>query len=225
MISQREYWDKKIKEWTEVSHRKRTKGVGLIEKVANLFRGPITKRMDVALEIVGPKAKGKAVIVLGCGLGDFCFAILKYQPQKVIGLDISGVAIKEAKRRAEKRKLKDKVEFIQADATGIKKLPEFDIAVGLGFIDYLNKQQLKKLFKLLPDRYFFFSVFEKRLSLVNILHAVYVKIQGCPGAFKYSRKELREIVPKSLDSYFLEKDKMLFITNLPEDLAIVARIR
>ena len=99
MISQREYWDKKIKEWTEVSHRKRTKGVGLIEKVANLFRGPVTKRMDVALGIIGPKAKGKAVIVLGCGLGDLCFAILKYQPQKVIGLDIFGVAVKEAKRR------------------------------------------------------------------------------------------------------------------------------
>lgn len=216
MASQEEYWDKKIKEWTEVSYGEKRKGVSLIEKIANLFRGPITKRMEVALEIVGQKAKGKTVLDLGCGLGDFCFEVLKYNPQKVIGIDISGAAIKEAEKIAERKKLKNRVSFVQNDAARVKKLPEFDIAVGLGFIDYLNKQELRELFRLLLGHYFFFSVFEKKFSLRNLLHAVYVRVQKCPGAFKYTKDELRQIIPKNLNFYFLKKDKMLFITNLPK---------
>lgn len=215
MRTQREYWDEKIKGWTEVSYGKKTKGVGLIERVANLFRGPITGRMDVALKIIGPRAKNKVILDLGCGLGDFCFAVLKFNPKKVIGIDLSEVAIKEAKKRTRRKKLKNKLEFIADDVVKMKKLPEFDIAVGLGFIDYLDKQELKKLFRLLSGHHFFFSVFEKKLSLLNLLHLVYVKIQKCPGAYKYTKKEMRQIIPSDLNFYFLEKDKMLFITNLP----------
>jgi len=214
MKTQKEYWDQKIKEWTDVSYGKKTKSVDLIEKIANLFRGPIIKRMDVALKMVGLKAKGRVILDLGCGLGDFCFAILRYQPKKVIGLDISKMAIREAKRRAEKRKLEGEVEFIENDVVKMRKLPKFDIAVGLGFIDYLNKEELRRLFRLLSSHYFFFSIFEKKLSLLNLLHLVYSKIQKCPGAYKYTKEEIRQIIPKDFNFYFLEKDKMLFITNL-----------
>lgn len=172
--------------------------------------------MEVALEVVGSKAKNKVILDMGCGLGDFCFEIIKYNPQKALGMDISPVAIKGAKKRAKDKDFGKTVEFMQGNIVELKKLPQFDIAVGLGFIDYLNKEELKKIFKLLSGRYFIFSMFEKKLSLLNLLHAVYVRIQKCPGAYKYTRKEMREIIPKSTNFYFLEKDKMLFITNLPE---------
>lgn len=214
MGTQEKYWDEKIKEWTRVSYGKKVSHVSLIERLANLFRDPITGRMAVALEIVRPKVKNKTILDMGCGLGDFCFAVLKYQPRKVIGIDLSGVAIKEAQKRAAKKKVGKKVKFIQGNVIGMKKLPKFDMAVGLGFIDYLNEEELKTLFRLFSGRYFFFSVFEKKLSLVNLIHAAYVKSQKCPGAFKYSREELRKIVPRNLKPYFLERDKMLFITNL-----------
>lgn len=214
MATQEDYWDKKIKEWTEASYEKKTKN--LIEKTASLFRGGITKRMEVALEVVGPKAKGKVILDLGCGLGDFCFRILSYSPKKIIGIDISAVAVKEAIKRAKKRDCEEKVEFIRGNVTQMEKLPNFDIAVGLGFIDYLDKNDLKKLFKLLSGRHFLFSMFEKKFSLMNVLHAVYVKIQRCPGAFKYTREEMKKIIPKESKFYFLEKDKMLFIANLPK---------
>lgn len=214
METQEKYWDEKIKEWTRVSYGKKASHVILIERLANLFRGPIAGRMAVALEVVGPKAKDKTILDMGCGLGDFCFAVLRYQPRQVIGLDLSGIAIKEAQKRAKKKGVGGKVKFIQVNVVGMKRLPEFDIAVGLGFIDYLNEHELKTLFELFSGRYFLFSVFEKKLSLINLIHAVYVKTQKCPGAFKYSREELRKIVPRNLKPYFLEREKMLFITNL-----------
>lgn len=213
MITQKEYWDKKIKEWTEGSYEKKTKN--LIEKIANFFRGGIIKRMDVAIELVGPKVRGKTVLDLGCGLGDFCFKVMPYKPGKVIGIDVSPVAIKEAAKRAKKSGFKNEIEFLQGDITQIKKLPDFDIAVGLGFIDYLDKDGMRHLFKLLNGRKFIFSMFEKKLSLLTLAHELYVKIQKCPGAYKYTRKEIRQLIPRGTKLIFLEKDKMLFITTSP----------
>lgn len=212
MLSQKDYWDQKIKEWSEASYEKKTNRP--IERLANLFRRGVTGRMEVALKFIGPQARGKVILDMGCGRGDFCFGLLNYQPQKVIGMDISGVAIKEAKKRAKEKDLRKEIEFIQGDLTQVGKLPEFDIVVGLGFIDYFNEKELQRLFKLLAGRLFFFSMFEKKLSLLNLLHAVYVRIQNCPGAYKYTREEMGQIIPKETKFYFLEKDKMLFITNL-----------
>lgn len=214
MISQKEYWDKKIKDWTRISYTKKAEKIDFIEKIANFFRGPIIKRMEITLEIVGPKVKGKTVLDMGCGLGDFCFGAVKYQPKKVIGIDISKVAIKEASRIAKGKNLLGLIEFMEGDLGKVKRLPKFDMAVGLGFIDYLNKEELKRLFSLLRGQSFFFSFFEKKFSLINFLHSFYVRIRKCPGAFKYTRKEIQSFAPKDLGLRFFEKDGLLFITNI-----------
>lgn len=217
MNLQEQYWDRKIKEWTQNSYQNKFQGLNLIERAANLFRGPITKRMTTALNIVGPRAKDKVILDLGCGLGDFCFAILKYRPKQVIGVDISGVAIKLARQGAQKRKVWKKVKFVHASAVQMKKLPSFDIAIGLGFIDYLKKEELKRLFKLLADKQFMFSYFEKKLSWRNCLHQMYLKLNQCPGAYKYTREELQSLAFLLVKIKFLEKDGLLFITNLPKN--------
>jgi len=217
MNLQKKYWDEKIKSWTKSSYEKKFSQFDLIERLANFFRGPIVARMEEALKIIGPRSKNKIVLDLGCGLGNFCFAILRYSPRKVIGLDISEVAVKEARKIAKKKKVSRKVKFIQKDIPQLEKLPDFDFAVGLGFIDYLNKDELKRLFRLLKNGYFLLSVFEKKLSWRNFFHDLYVRIQKCPGAYKYSREEIKNLAPKNLGLYFLEKNKMLFITNLPKD--------
>lgn len=214
MISQKEYWDKKIKEWSKASYQRRTTRLNLLEMMANLFRGPIMGRMKVALRVVGQKARGKIIADFGCGLGDFCFRILKYQPKMVIGFDISTVAIKAARKTAQKKKVTQLVKFIHADVGQMEKLPEFDIAVGLGFIDYLTKEELTRLFRLMGRKSYLFSFFEKRLSLRNLFHEVYIRLKKCPGAYKYSRKEIKQLAPKNSGLKFLEKEKLLFITNL-----------
>ncbi|MBI5465427.1 class I SAM-dependent methyltransferase [Candidatus Gottesmanbacteria bacterium] len=213
MINQKDYWDKKIKPWSDSSY-KRARSLNLIEWLAGFFRGPITGRMEVALKVIGPKATGKIVADFGCGVGDFCFRVLEYQPKKVIGLDISAVAVAEATKRVEEAGIKDKVEFFQADLGKLDELPEFDFAVGLGFIDYLDKGELTHLFEKLRDRLFFFSFPEKKLSVINFLQAIYLKTQKCPGAYKYTRDEMEKIIPKGMNYHFLEKDQMLFITNI-----------
>lgn len=215
MKTQADYWNKKIKIWSDSSYKREGKQ-NLIEWLAGFFRGPITGRMKIALRIVGPLVKGKIIADLGCGVGDFCFHVLEYQPKKVMGIDISKVAVQEAQKRAKQKKVEDQVNFTQGDAGSLARLPEFDFVVGLGFIDYLNKEELTHLFEQLKDRYFFFSFPEKKPSLINLLQAIYLKLQSCPGAYKYSREEMGKILPKDSNFYFMTQDKMVFITNFPK---------
>lgn len=213
MTTQKQYWNQKISEWTNSSYDRASQNTPLIEKVATFFRA-VSKRMNVTLEVLGDRVKGKTVIDLGCGLGDLCFEMLKYKPKKVIGMDISEVAVKEAQKRAKNKKIQDKVSFVTADVAQLKKIPPGDIVIGLGFIDYLNEEELRHLFSLLSGRQYFFSYFEKKLSLLNMLHAVYIKLQNCPGAYKYTREEIKKMIPKNSKYYILEKDGLAFITNI-----------
>ncbi len=211
MRTQKEYWNKKISEWTKASYGKGS-DISLTERIATYFRS-VDKRKDAALQLVGPLAKNKIVLDLGCGLGEFSFELLRYQPKKVLAYDISEIAIVEAKRIAKKLKTNSKIEFRAVDVARLKKFPRFDIAVGLGFIDYLNTPQLRHLFKLIDNKTYLFSYFEKKASLFNLLHKIYIKLQNCPGAYKYTRTEIKKLIPTGTKLSFLKKNGLLFINN------------
>src|SRR3990167_7569513 len=102
MRSQEKYWDKRIKIWSSSSYRRKISNKDIIEWLAGYFRKPIFRRMEVALKYLGPKIKGKIVADFGCGVGDLCIKFSSYQPKKIIGFDISSVAIKEATKRSKK---------------------------------------------------------------------------------------------------------------------------
>ncbi len=212
MTGQKQYWNKKIKEWSSSSYHKKAQ-LSLVEKFATYFRS-VHKRKDAALKLIGPIAKNKIILDLGFGIGEFSFGILKFKPRKVIGYDISDVAVHEAKQSAKKLGVLGKTEFKVADVSYLTSLPQSDIVVGLGFIDYLTKPQLKRLFELIGNRKFLFSFFEKKMSLFNFMHKIYTTIQKCPGAYKYSRQEIRSSVPKKTELYFIKKDGLWFISNI-----------
>lgn len=212
MTRQKEYWDKKINEWSYASYNKRSK-ISVLEKIATYFRS-VNKRKDVAVKLIGPLVKNKIILDLGCGFGDFTLDILKYEPKKVIAIDISPVAIKEVKKKVKKLYIKTKIEFSIGDVSELGKLPKFNIAVGLGFIDYLEPQQMKYLFKLLGNKLYLFSYFERKLSFFNLMHKIYTTLQGCPGAYKYTKDEIRQFIPQKSALYFINKEGLWFITNI-----------
>lgn len=212
MASQKEYWDRKINEWSSASYGRKSK-ISFIEKIATYFRS-VDKRKDAAIKILSPFVKNKVILDLGCGMGEFTFGILRYEPKKVVALDISPNAVRKAESTAKKRKVNGKVNFEVSDVRHIKKLPSSDIIVGLGFIDYFTLPEIKKLLKKIGKKPYLFSYFEKKVSLFNLLHKIYLLLQNCPGAYKYSREELRRILPSNANLYFFKKDGLMFITNM-----------
>lgn len=214
MNNQRQYWDKKIIEWSASGYKRDHKKISFIERLAYPFR-KADKRYVAGLELIGPIAKNKIILDLGFGVADFSFGILKYNPQKVIGIDIADSAVAFATKIAKKKEVGNRVSFRRGDVSEMRTLPRSDIVVGLGFIDYLNADQLKHFFKLLEGKKYLFSYFEKKLSLFNIVHSLYVKIQNCPGAFKFTKKEMRHIIPLSAKASLISKNNLIFITNIP----------
>lgn len=212
MNSQKEYWDKKISEWTKASYGKNDT-VNPIEKIAAYFRS-VQKRKDAAIKLVGPIAKNKIVLDLGCGLGEFSFGLMKYKPRKIIAFDISHVAVSQVKKTAQKLRFGRTLEAKVSDITSLKKLPRFDIVVGLGFLDYLKPMQLSHLFSMIGNKSYLFSFFERKRTFFNLLHKVYTTIQRCPGAYKYTRKQMRNFIPKQTKLRFINKDHLWFVTNL-----------
>lgn len=214
MNSQKEYWNKKIIKWEKSSYLELTQGMGLIEKIATKFRKPIKERMYAAKELLKPMIKGKTVLDLGCGSGLFIFELAKEGAEKVVGIDISSVAIEKAKKKAMEFGFEEKCEFYEGDISALQNV-NIDIVTGLGFIDYLNKKQLEELFHKIANTYFLFSFPEKKFSLINIMHYFYLKSQNCPCFYKYSRKEFEEIALNYFkECYFFSVNNLIFVTNI-----------
>lgn len=212
MPTQKEFWDRKIKEWSALAYDN-TVNLNILERIASVFRAT-NVRKEVTLKLIGPKTKNKTVLDLGSGQGEFSTSLLmRYEPKKLIGIDISEVAVKESKKLAKGLKLAEKTEFYNDDLTTMTSLPDFDLAIGVGLIDYFDKEQLRHLFSLIKTRPFIFSFFEKKFSILNILHGVYLNLQKGPKVYKYTKREIRNLAEKNSKLYFIKKNGFQFITN------------
>lgn len=213
----KEYWNRKIIDWEKSAYQGVSKELSLIEKIATRFREPIKKRKEILLSILKDLIKGKRVLELGCGSGGLCFELLGLGASKVIGIDITEESIKVAKQRCVSLGFQKKMDFFVADVRDDVNLPDADFVVGLGFIDYIDIDSLKKLLAKVKGR-FIFSFLEKKVNLINFLHYIYLKSQGCPCFYKFSRKEFDNVLGISGRCHFFDKDNMTFIANFyPRD--------
>lgn len=211
-MDSKEYWEKQIINWEKSSYQGSVKGLSIVERIATKFRGPIRKRKELLLKILSNHVEGNTILELGCGSGGLCFDLLQKGARRVIGVDISAEAIKLAKENAEKCGFREKAEFLVADIREDIKLPAVDFVVGLGFIDYINIDTLKKLLSNIRGK-FIFSFPEKRVSLINILHYLYMNIKRCPSFYKFDRREFDNIPGMFGKCHFYEIDDIIFITN------------
>ncbi len=185
----RAYWDRKIIEW---ENSVRTPGrTPAVERLASRFRAPLRCRARLAMDLVAPLAPGKTVLELGCGSGFFAFELYdRARPAKVVGLDISAQAVRRAGEIAAERGISGAVTFLEGDAASAD-LPEADIAVGLGFLDYLSLDEIAALFARLRSPLFLFSFSERRPTLRRMLHVLYMAWERCPKHFYQTKEEIR----------------------------------
>lgn len=194
MRNQRDYWEKQIIDWENVSYcNLPVKKVPLIEKLAQPFRGPVRHRKILAYGIIN-SLKPNRVLELGCGTGRFAISLVTTANiGHVTGVDISGEAIKHAQDCATAMNLTNKLTFISSSIANLdfKALGPFDYVVGLGLTPYLTDEEFAHLFTSIKEIPFFFDVHPKGFSFQNLIHAFYRSIKGHPFYIQYSKKEIQ----------------------------------
>ncbi len=218
-MDSREYWDKKIIEWEDSLSHQGGK-VSLIESLASKFRKPLKIRSAMCLELLKKAGKNKTILELGCGSGFFAFkTLMEARPKKIIGIDISKNAIERANKIKKELNIGNKIKFLEADVTS-KDLPKANIAIGLGFLDYLNSGEISYLFKKLKSQYFIFTFSEKKPSLLRFFHVIYLIIQKCPKHYYYTKDEMVNLAKERYTNIRVISDSRLSFGCIMHNLDI-----
>ncbi len=219
MKDQQKYWNTKILDWEKSIYSQQTFSKDSpIEQVASLFRGILKIRMEAAEKLIAASVRGKRVADLGCGTGIFLTKLLKYKPKQLIGVDIAPLAIKMANENTKRLKIKQ-AKFLCAD---IRKNTSFlknvDIISGIGFIDYFNPHELGTLLKNIKGKMFLFSFPERKKTIREIMHKIYLILANCPGSYKYSKEEMNSLLAEAgfKNWWYYDEKNIRFVTNLPK---------
>jgi len=98
-----------------------------------------TEAQEVIKEM---KWKGKRVLDVGCGTGNFAKEVSKNNAKYVLGIDYAEEAIKIAQKNNKQKNL----EFKKLDVTELNE--EFDVIVSLGTLEHMdNPYKMLKIFK------------------------------------------------------------------------------
>ena len=91
------------------------------------------------------------ILDYGCGIGSFTEKIIKYNPKKIIGIDISEVSIDKAKKKAEELKINVDYRVDNCEKTSFDN-NSFDIVYGTGILHHLQTEKcLDEIYRILKS--------------------------------------------------------------------------
>jgi SAM-dependent methyltransferase len=219
MNDQQQYWEARILTWEQTAYSGESRSsVSMLDRIATPFRRILVRRLETATSLVRDQVRGQVVVDCGCASGGLLRALLPYGPKKLIGLDISSSAVSAATEAANELGASDVMEFVQADIRQDSTvIEEADLVLGIGFIDYLSPAEMESFVKALSGKLFLFSFPHRRMGLREALHPIYLKLAGCPGAYKYSGPEMDAILGRAglAGWWYYDRDNIRFVTNLP----------
>lgn len=101
--------------------------------------------------IIYEKANNKIVLDYGCGVGSITEKITKFDPKKLVGVDISEVSINKAIESAKNQNLQ--IEYLVDNCEDLKlNEKNFDLVFGSGILHHLNTEKaIKQISKVLKD--------------------------------------------------------------------------
>ena len=174
-VSPKDFWDSKILQWEENRYGAGSKQDSWLETLAKRSSGSLRFRMSMIGYLFKEHVGGKRVVELGCGSGLMAEGIIQAGAVSYLGIDISSIAVDEAKKRIEKAGLSHKASFKEGDISALSHL-QGDLIFSLGLFDWLNEEQLKSVFVADPAADFLHSFAEKRNCPTQLLHRLYVHL-------------------------------------------------
>lgn len=103
----------------------------------NIFYKAISNAWEDFYNYLNLKAKNSEILDYGCGIGPVIEKVIKYNPQKITGIDISDVSILKARE-----KFYDQIDKVELKVDNCEKTKfednKFDIVYGLGILHHLQ---------------------------------------------------------------------------------------
>jgi 2-polyprenyl-3-methyl-5-hydroxy-6-metoxy-1,4-benzoquinol methylase len=124
--------------------------------VNRVFRKSMMLRYERTLAGCTP-IEGKTVIDIGCGPGHYSVALAARGAARVLGVDFAAGMIDLAKKRAESAGVTDRCTFTLGDFLEVTGDEQFDYAIVMGFMDYIEDPLtlMKKVLKVCRGKAFF----------------------------------------------------------------------
>jgi demethylmenaquinone methyltransferase/2-methoxy-6-polyprenyl-1,4-benzoquinol methylase len=150
----------------------------------------------------------KVILDVATGTGDLAFtAYKKLNPDKIIGLDLSNGMLEVGRNKIKKKKLEDKLEFVQGDSENLPFKDNFfdSVMVSFGVRNFENLNiGLKEIFRVLkPSGNIFVLEFSKPKKFpIKQLFGFYSKaILPILGSFISKDKSAYHYLPASVDAF------------------------
>ncbi len=121
------------------------------ERFENIFYKAIHNLNEDFFKYLEKNVKNSEVLDYGCGVGSSIEKIVKYNPKKIFGIDISEVSINKAKERA--KRISANISY-QVDNCEKTKFHDntFDIVYGTGILHHLQFNKcLDEIFRILKS--------------------------------------------------------------------------
>ena len=117
----------------------------------NIFYKAIYNSSEDFFAYLEDNTRNSEILDYGCGIGSFTEKIIKYNPKKIIGIDISEVSINKAKKKAEELKINVDYRVDNCEKTSFDN-NSFDIVYGTGILHHLQTEKcLDEIYRILKS--------------------------------------------------------------------------
>lgn len=159
--------------WEDGRYGDRPASAPLLERLANRASNSLRFRLAIARELLAPHVAGKHVVELGCGSGLLAGDLVSFGAASYRGYDISTNAVSRARELAAQQGYSEHVAF---ESCAVGDLPPLnaDIVFSLGLLDWLDDTAIDKIFEAGDAAEYLHSISERRPTISQYLHRLYV---------------------------------------------------
>lgn len=157
-----------------------------------VLRKSMKTRYLLSLSEIKKLKKKCNILDIGCGPGRYAYDLVK-KKHSVVGIDFASDMIKIARKK--NINLKDKTKFIIGDYLKYNFKKRYDVALLMGFFDYIEDP--KKIFKKLKkDTKIFYGSFPKLFHILSPQRLLRYKLRNCP-LYLYTKSSIVKDLKKS----------------------------
>lgn len=169
------FWNGKILDWEDSRYGAPGGAGGWLERWAGRASASLRFRLAAALALLAPHARGRRVVEIGCGSGLLADPLMAAGALSYRGYDLSDVAVAKARDRLAGSLHAAGIGF---EVAAVADLPEQGDAVvfSLGLTDWLTDAEMAHLFAIGRAGDYLHALSEKRPSLAQVLHRLYVTL-------------------------------------------------